>query len=71
MKFGLIFVLCFVGCAHLTQQDKVEVGSYEAQQAACVPAHSGDKAAIDACRDGVKAAYDAKWNQRFDGGFGE
>lgn len=65
---GLALAVSFVACAPLTAQDRAEVGSYEADQDACIAASPHDKAAIDACRARVKADYCAQWKARFDAG---
>jgi hypothetical protein len=71
MKKYLFSLLLASGCAHLTAQDKSELAQYAAQQEACLAAHVGDQASTDDCLQKVKDQWTAKWNARFDGGFGD
>ncbi len=70
LVLALAAVVLFA-CAHLTSQDRSDLGEYSAQQSACIVAHPGNKVLIDKCRDDVKRDWANKWDQRFDGGFGD
>lgn len=61
----LVF-LAAAGCGSLTAQDRLETGTFEGQQDACIAATPHDPAAIDACRAGVHAQWCATWAKRFD-----
>lgn len=67
-------VLVALGCSgnKLTANDESDLAQYAAQQAACITAYGPvGQAAVDICRANIKKVWDAKWNQEFDGGFGE
>ena len=66
LVLGSLFLAA--ACAHLSGQDRLDLAEYEGRQDACIAA-GGGKAAIDACRDAVKADIRGRLNQRFDGGF--
>ncbi len=69
-KYLTILVPIFViACAHLTTQDKTELGEDAATQKECLIT-SKTRAEYDACVENVRKYWDNKWNQRFDGGFG-
>lgn len=54
----IIAVRLLVGCSPSELPEAAAAAGYEAQQMACVDQYA-DKAAIDACRDRVKAAWAA------------
>ncbi len=67
---GVVLALGWAGCAHLTAQDQSELLEYKTRQEACVLANPGNQVAIELCRAAVKQDFNARWNARFDGGFG-
>ena len=68
---GLALVFCGLGaCAEslLTPADHGATNTEMAEQVACVRDHSGDAAAMTACRTAVRAHWDRYWTEELDGG---
>lgn len=66
MRYVLVAgLVSLAACAHLSQQDKTELATYEGEQSACIAAFHDNKAALDDCRSKVQAKWCAIWKQRF------
>jgi hypothetical protein len=65
-----VFIFALGACAEslLSPADHGATNTEMAEQVACVRDHSGDAAAMTACRASVRAHWDRYWAEELEGG---